>query len=149
MSLAFVVSADPLFPAPSSLWYDIPKRPTRDSDWLGYGPDDIDSMVAVFQDICRFASDDGIEFDPMQVKGNEIRKNAGYGGVRIEILAKLDGARLTLQADICFGDAVTPAPELIQSGAVGRLAGTLAAGLSQVHRGRREVSDRPRQAAGL
>jgi hypothetical protein len=97
-----------------SLWYDIPQRPTRDADLLGFGPDDIDSVVAVFQDICRIASDDGIEFDPKQVKGSEIRKDAGYGGVRIEILAKLDGARLTLQADIGFGDAVTPAPEVIQ-----------------------------------
>lgn len=97
-----------------SLWYDIPQRPTRDADLLGFGPDDIDSVIAVFRDICRIASDDGIEFDPTQVKGSEIRKDAGYGGVRIEILAKLDGARLTLQADIGFGDAVSPAPELIQ-----------------------------------
>lgn len=97
-----------------SLWYDIPQRPTRDADLLGFGPDDIDSVIAVFRDICRIASDDGIEFDPVQIKGSEIRKDAGYGGVRIEILAKLDGARLTLQVDIGFGDAVTPAPELIR-----------------------------------
>lgn len=96
-----------------SLWYDIPHRPTRDADLLGSGPDDIDSVVAVFQDICRIASEDGIEFDPKQIKGSEIRKEADYGGVRIEILAKLDGARLTLQVDIGFGDAVTPAPEAI------------------------------------
>lgn len=40
-----------------------------------------------------------------------IRKEAGYGGVRIDLQAKLDGARITLQVDIGFGDAVTPAPE--------------------------------------
>jgi len=97
-----------------SLWYDIPHRPTRDADLLGFGPDDIGSVVAVFQDICRIASEDGIEFDPQQVVGSEIRKDAGYGGVRIEILAKLDGARLKLQVDIGFGDAVTPAPEAIE-----------------------------------
>ncbi|MDO9453206.1 MAG: nucleotidyl transferase AbiEii/AbiGii toxin family protein [Stagnimonas sp.] len=97
-----------------SLWYDIPHRPTRDADLLGFGADDIGSVVAVFQDICRIASEDGIDFDPQQVVGSEIRKDAGYGGVRIEILAKLDGARLTLQVDIGFGDAVTPAPEAIE-----------------------------------
>ncbi|GAC1679607.1 MAG: nucleotidyl transferase AbiEii/AbiGii toxin family protein [Steroidobacteraceae bacterium] len=97
-----------------SLWYDVPHRATRDADLLGFGPDDIGSAVAAFQDICRIAADDGIEFDTQQVKGSEIRKDAGYGGVRIEILAKLDGARLTLQVDIGFGDAVTPAPEAIQ-----------------------------------
>jgi hypothetical protein len=31
--------------------------------------------------------------------------------VRIDLQAKLDGARITLQVDIGFGDAVTPAPE--------------------------------------
>ncbi|WP_029890669.1 nucleotidyl transferase AbiEii/AbiGii toxin family protein [Polycyclovorans algicola] len=96
-----------------TLWYDTPHRPTRDVDLLGYGPDDIGSVVAVFQDICRIAFEDGIEFDPQQVFGNETRKEAGYGGVRIELPATLDGARLTLQVDIGFGDAVTPAPEAI------------------------------------
>lgn len=96
-----------------SLWYDIPHRPTRDVDLLGFGPDDIGSVVAVFQDICRVQSEDGVEFDVQQVVGSEIRKDAGYGGVRIEMLAKLDGARLTLQVDIGFGDAVTPAAEAV------------------------------------
>jgi hypothetical protein len=31
--------------------------------------------------------------------------------VRIDLQAKLDGARIALQVDIGFGDAVTPAPE--------------------------------------
>ncbi|MFZ2988171.1 nucleotidyl transferase AbiEii/AbiGii toxin family protein, partial [Ideonella sp.] len=35
--------------------------------------------------------------------------DAGYGGVRIDLRATLDGARLSLQIDIGFGDAVTPA----------------------------------------
>jgi hypothetical protein len=97
-----------------TLWYDVPHRATRDADLLGFGPDDIGSAIAAFQDICRIAADDGIEFDPQHVKGSEIRKDAGYGGVRIEILAKLDGARLMLQVDIGFGDAVTPAPEAVE-----------------------------------
>lgn len=97
-----------------SLWYDVPHRPTRDADLLGFGPDDVESIVAVFQDICRIASEDGVDFDPQQIVGSEIRKEAGYGGVRIEMLAKLDGARLILQVDIGFGDAVTPAPVAIE-----------------------------------
>ncbi len=96
-----------------SLWYDIPHRPTRDVDLLGFGPNDIDSVVATFQDICGIASEDGIQFDPRKVKGSEIRKEAGYGGIRIEIPATLDGARIALQVDIGFGDAVTPAPEVV------------------------------------
>ena len=96
-----------------SLWYDQPHRPTRDADLLGFGPDDIESAVAAFREICQIAVDDGIEFDPASVKGAAIRKEAGYGGVRIDLQAKLDGARITLQVDIGFGDAVTPAPEAI------------------------------------
>ena len=33
--------------------------------------------------------------------------------MRIDLQAKLDGARIALQVDIGFGDAVTPAPEAI------------------------------------
>jgi hypothetical protein len=94
-----------------SLWYDQPHRPTRDADLLGFGPDDVDSAVSAFREICRIAVEDGIAFDPALVKGSVIRKEAGYGGVRIDLQAKLDGARTALQVDIGFGDAVTPAPE--------------------------------------
>lgn len=95
------------------LWYDVPQRPTRDADLLGFGPDDIDSVAAAFRDICAIEVDDGIAFDPGSVKATEIRKEAGYGGVRVELRATLDGARISLQVDIGFGDVVTPAPEAI------------------------------------
>lgn len=96
-----------------SLWYDQPHRPTRDADLLGFGPDDIESAVTAFREICQIAAEDGIAFDSASVKGAAIRKEAGYGGVRIDLQAKLDGARIALQVDIGFGDAVTPAPEAI------------------------------------
>ena len=96
-----------------SFWYDQPHRPTRDADLLGFGPDDMDSAVAAFRDICQIAVEDGMAFDTASVKGVLIRKEAGYGGVRIDLLAHLDGARIALQVDIGFGDAVTPAPESI------------------------------------
>ena len=96
-----------------SLWYDQPHRPTRDADLLGFGPDDLDTAVAAFREICQIEVEDGIAFDPTSVKGSVIRKEAGYGGVRIDLRAKLDGARIALQVDIGFGDAVTPAPETV------------------------------------
>lgn len=96
-----------------SLWYDQPHRPTRDADLLGFGPDDLDTAVAAFREICQIEVEDGIAFDPASVNGSVIRKEAGYGGVRIDLRAKLDGARIALQVDIGFGDAVTPAPETV------------------------------------
>ncbi len=93
-----------------SLWYDQPRRPTRDADLLAFGPDAIDAMVDTFREICAVPCDDGLILDPGSVRGAEIRKSAGYGGVRIELQARLDGARISLQADVGFGDVVTPGP---------------------------------------
>lgn len=90
------------------LWYGESHRPTRDADLLGFGPDDVPTQVGLFRSVCAIAVDDGIVFDLDSVTGTEIRKEAGYGGVRIDVRATLDGARLALQVDIGFGDAVTP-----------------------------------------
>ena len=95
------------------LWYDTPHRPTRDIDLLGFGPDDVESVVATFREICQITEQDGVEFDPGSVKGSTIRKQANYGGVRVDLLGRLDGARIALQVDVGFGDAVTPAPESV------------------------------------
>lgn len=96
-----------------SLWYDQPHRPTRDADLLGFGPDDVETAVNAFREISQIAVEDGIVFDVASVQGAAIRKEAGYGGVRIDLRATLDGARITLQVDIGFGDAVTPAAQII------------------------------------
>jgi hypothetical protein len=97
-----------------SLWYDHPHRPTRDADLLSFGPNDIGSLVANFQEICGIEFDNGLVFDATAIKGSEIRKSTGYGGVRVDIPARLDGARIALQVDVGFGDAVTPAPEEVR-----------------------------------
>lgn len=65
----------------------------------------------MFRDIVAIVAEDGLTFDLAAVKGSEIRKEAGYRGVRIQLVAQLERARLSLQVDIGFGDAVTPAPE--------------------------------------
>jgi len=93
------------------LWFDEPHRPTRDADFLGFGPADLPTMEATFREIAAMKVDDGIIFDPSTVKAREIRKEADYAGIRMTLLGTLDGARGPIQADIGFGDAVTPAPE--------------------------------------
>ncbi len=93
-----------------TLWYDLPHRATRDADLLGFGPSDTGSMASVFRDIASVAADDGIDFDPASVRVGVIRKDAGYGGVRVTLNGKLANARCVAQVDVGFGDAVTPGP---------------------------------------
>lgn len=93
-----------------TLWYDLPHRATRDADLLGFGPSDAGSMACVFRDIASVAVDDGIVFDPASVRVGVIRKDAGYGGVRVTLNGKLANARCVAQVDVGFGDAVTPGP---------------------------------------
>lgn len=93
-----------------TLWYDLPHRATRDADLLGFGPSDTGSMAGVFRDIASVAADDGIVFDPASVRVGDIRKDGGYGGVRVTLNGKLANARCVAQVDVGFGDAVTPGP---------------------------------------
>ncbi|MFH1813186.1 MAG: nucleotidyl transferase AbiEii/AbiGii toxin family protein [Pseudomonadota bacterium] len=93
-----------------TLWYDMPHRATRDADLWGSGASDLASVSQVFRDIAAVAVDDGIVFDPASVTVEEIRKEAGYGGVRVIIAADLARARCKTRIDVGFGDAVTPAP---------------------------------------
>jgi predicted nucleotidyltransferase component of viral defense system len=93
-----------------TLRYDMPHRATRDADLLGFGASDPDSVAQVFCDIAAVAVDDGIVFDPASVTVEAIRKEVGYGGVRVVIAGDLARARCKTQIDVGFGDAVTPAP---------------------------------------
>ena len=93
-----------------TLWYDMPHRATRDADLLGFGARDLESVAQVFREIAAVAVDDGIVFDPASVTVEEIRKEAGYGGVRVVIAGELAKARCKTQIDVGFGDAVTPGP---------------------------------------
>ena len=93
-----------------TLWYDMPHRATRDADLLGFGASDLDTLAETFREIAAIDVDDGMVFDPISVMVDEIRKDAGYGGVRVVLSGELARARCKTQIDVGFGDAVTPAP---------------------------------------
>jgi hypothetical protein len=94
------------------MWFDVPHRPTRDMDLLGFGLAEEPEVHRTFQVICNIACDDGIVFDAKSIRVAEIRKEANYSGLRVTLIGQLDGARCPVQIDIGYGDAVTPAPEL-------------------------------------
>jgi hypothetical protein len=93
------------------LWFDIPHRPTRDADFLGFGSAELPVIENSFKDICAIQSQDGIMFQADTVRAVDIRKEANYSGARVTLLGLIDGARCQMQVDIGFGDAVTPGPE--------------------------------------
>lgn len=93
-----------------ALWFDQPHRPTRDADLLGFGPPDPERLVALMTELLEIESDDGLRFDVDSIAVQPIREEAAYEGLRIRLLAFLDGARCHVQWDVGFGDAVTPAP---------------------------------------
>ena len=93
-----------------TLWYDMPHRPTRDADLLGFGDSNLKSLEDAFRAISSIQVEDGIIFDPNSVVVEEIRKEAGYAGARVLITAELAKAKSKTQIDIGFGDVVTPHP---------------------------------------
>jgi len=94
-----------------AVWAKKPFRSTKDVDFLGLGPGDIQSVVAVFRELCADAGspgvEDGIRFDPDSVRGEPIREGADYGGVRIRLTALISSARPPVQIDVAFGDVMT------------------------------------------
>ena len=56
---------------------------------------------------------DGLVFLPGSVRAMAIQDKQEYHGIRINLRAMLGRARIDLQIDIGFGDAVTPKPEKI------------------------------------
>lgn len=103
----FVLKGAALF----RLWSDEQLRATWDLDLLGRGPSTVTDVAAVVRDLCGIRADDGIEFDPDSVAGEEIRLPDEYSGVRVRLEARLAEARIPVQVDVGFGDAVVPPPK--------------------------------------
>jgi predicted nucleotidyltransferase component of viral defense system len=97
-----------------ALWDDQAHRPTRDVDFLGFGDSGEEIIRDVFRTLCDAPVDnDGLVFLADSVRVEPIRDVTEYGGIRVTLVAELAGARIPIQADIGFGDAVTPEPESV------------------------------------
>lgn len=96
------------------VWEESAHRPTRDLDLLGLGDSSPVRLAHVFRTLCERAEDpDGLTLDANSVRVEEIRETQEYGGQRVRIEARLGSARIPLQIDVGFGDAVTPRPQEI------------------------------------
>lgn len=90
------------------IWGAEQHRPTRDLDLLGFGDSSEGAIQSVFTELVQKSveQEDGLEWG--EVKTGSIRDDLVYGGVRAVLSARLAGARISLQIDVGFGDAITP-----------------------------------------
>lgn len=97
------------------VWKGQNYRVTRDADLLEFGNSDVEQLADLFRDICRVEfQGDGMIYLPESLSAEEIREDQVYDGVRITLVGRLNQARIPLQVDIGFGDAITPAPEQVE-----------------------------------
>lgn len=103
----FVLKGAMLF----QLWAAEPHRATRDVDLLGTGDSSVERLADVVKEISSIAvPDDGLVFDAVAVLAGRIKEDQDYEGVRITCPVRLGQARIVLQIDVGFGDAITPRP---------------------------------------
>jgi len=102
----FVLKGAMLF----KLWPEGLHRATWDLDLHGRGSSAVADVVAVVRSLCAIDGGDGIVFDPASAAADAIRADQEYDGVRVRLEAHLAEARIPVQVDVGFGDAITPAP---------------------------------------
>jgi predicted nucleotidyltransferase component of viral defense system len=91
------------------VWSATRYRPTRDLDLLGQGEATPEAVAdAIRQIIATPVEDDGLSFVPESVTTAVIREDQEYEGIRARLVAMLGDARIPMQIDVGFGDAVTP-----------------------------------------
>jgi predicted nucleotidyltransferase component of viral defense system len=101
----FVLKGAALF----TVWTGKPHRATRDLDLLGFGDSSEANLRDVFIDIATMKTeDDGTVFDASSLDVGPIRENQEYGGVRVTLAAHIAEAKVRVQIDVGFGDAITP-----------------------------------------
>jgi predicted nucleotidyltransferase component of viral defense system len=92
-------------------WTQDRYRPTRDIDLLVFGDNSEETLMNIFQEICRIDVEaDGLTFDAENIRIMGIREDHEYHGQRILLNAYIGQATIPLQFDVGFGDTVVPAP---------------------------------------
>jgi predicted nucleotidyltransferase component of viral defense system len=94
--------------------WEMPRRATRDVDFLGYGDASPDALREVFREVAGMPVEpDGVAFDPASVDAEAIRGGAPYPGVRVRMDAHVGSAEIVARVDVGFGDATVVDPERV------------------------------------
>jgi len=98
-----------------AVWLPDPYRTTRDIDVLASGAADDAAIRALVEEICDVACpEDALRFDLSVLTVETIRAEEEYSGQRARFRAYLGNARINVQMDIGFGDALAAHPEEIE-----------------------------------
>jgi len=81
-------------------WFDVPFRPTRDLDLLGYGDPEAEGMLGIFAEVCAIEADDGIVLDSKGFTLDRIRDELEYGGLRLRTNADIGGESRSTSASV-------------------------------------------------
>lgn len=91
------------------VWSASSHRPTRDVDLLGFGSAELEDVADRIREVLATAVlDDGISFRGDTLVATRIKDHAEYQGVRVRLLAEIGSAKIPIQIDVGFGDAVRP-----------------------------------------
>lgn len=109
----FVLKGAALYPLWARESKDLPYRPTRDLDFLGSGDPSVEGVLSAMREVLGQAVEpDAVEFDVGSLRGQRMREAELYEGCRLGLDATLGTAKIRVQMDFGFGDAITPAPRL-------------------------------------
>ena len=82
-----------------------------DIDLAGRTSNELDHIAELVGAVCDVAVEpDGIEFNRKSIEVSRIKEDADYEGVRVRFHETLSKARIPMQIDIGFGDAIVPGP---------------------------------------
>jgi predicted nucleotidyltransferase component of viral defense system len=97
-----------------TVWQVPERRTTLDIDFLARYDNQITAIEKVIKNVCEATViPDGLMFDPRTVKGQKIKEDADYEGVRVKFRGFLDRARIAMQIDVAFGDVIYPKSQSI------------------------------------
>lgn len=98
-----------------AVWLEEPYRATRDIDMLATGGADEPTVRGLVEAVCDVpCPEDGLTFDTSSLRIAPIREIQAYPGQQARLNAHLANARIPLQVDFGFGDAVPKEPRLAQ-----------------------------------
>ncbi len=90
--------------------WDIPDtRATRDIDFLAFVDNTPERLSQIIRDVCAIEHlEDGLSFDADSIAATTIKEDADYEGLRVTFRGNLGKARISMQVDVGFNDALHP-----------------------------------------